>query len=103
MAMDSVERIREAEQAAQRLLGEAHAKAQEIITEAQKKAKEQREEMLSAARAAADEALELSRENGKKLLEDDGRKYEEQCERVRAEAEKKRGEAIKLVIDRITG
>ena len=103
MAMDSVKRIRDAEQAAQKLLGEAHAKAQEIITDAQKKAKEQRDEMLSGAKTAADEAIVISREDGKKLLENDGRKYEEQCERVRAEADRKREDAIRLVIDRITG
>ena len=103
MANESVTLIREAEQQAQRMVEDAHEQANEAIAAAHKLAKKQREEMIAAAKAAAQEALESSQEDGRRFAEDEAVKQEAHCAKVRAEAEKKRAAAIKLVIDRITG
>jgi len=102
MAKDSIELIREAEIQAQELVAKATAEAERIVAQAHITAQEQYAETVSSAKQAAQEALEASREEGARMAKEDEKKYEEQCNAVRAAAEKKRDAAIGLVIKRIT-
>ncbi len=102
MAKQSIDLIREAEQAAQETVSRAQAQAEEIIAAAREQAARQAAEMVQNARQSAEEALEASREEGRRLTQQDAGKYEEECRAVRAAAQKKQDEAARLVIKRIT-
>lgn len=102
MAKDSISLIRQAEQQAQELIDKATAEAESIISQARIQAAEQSAEMITSAKKAAQNALDASREEGRRLAENDIGGYEERCRAVRAAAKARQSEAAELVIRRIT-
>ena len=103
MAKDSIERIKEAEREAQQIISQAHERAHQLIADAQAQARARRDEAIATAKSAADDTLEQARRDGGELAQKQELEQEKQCQELRRLAEKKRAQAVELVIAQITG
>ncbi len=102
MAKDSVDRVREAEQQAQQMVNDARSKAAQMIEDAKKRAQRQYDESIKAAAAAADDTIATAKSDGQRLCDEELIRHRAESEQLRKNADKKRTQAVELVLRQIT-
>ena len=102
MAMDTIERIREAELAAESAEKDAVVEADRIVAEAEDKAAGLKVNLTKEAKAKADSLLQDARAKSESILSDAKAEAESEAKALRNDVGAKKDTAIKLILEDLT-
>lgn len=102
MAMDTIEKIREAELASDSAEKEAVVEADRIVAEAEDAASSLKVNLTKEAKAKADALLQEAKAKSDSILADAASSAEAEAKALRSDVGARKDEAIRLILDDLT-
>lgn len=102
MAMDTIEKIREAELASDNAEKNAVIEADRIVAEAEDAAASLKVDLTKEARAKADALLQEAKTKSDSILSEARTEADSEAKALRSDVAAKKDEAIKLILDDLT-
>lgn len=103
MSLKAIEQITEAENRAAAIIEQAQINARDIISQAQKDARAQYEADMENSAVQSAAILEKAAKDGEKSAKEKLQSFDNECERLKAQAASNMEEAVAAVMKRVIG